>query len=209
MTLYHFLDRVANGETASAHERVSVHTVRGRYSRESDKGFTLIEIIVAVGLFTVVMTLASGAYLIMISANRQAQSVATGINNLSFALETMTRNIRTGTDYGCPTGGIDCPGGGDSFQFRNENGILVTYSRSSLLSAIQEVKGAAVRTLTDPSVNISSLMFYVSGTATRASGEYWQPRVTIIVSGTVSSGSGRPPESFTIETGATMRGSDI
>lgn len=171
-------------------------------------GFTLIEIIVAVGLFTVVMTLASGAYLVIINANRQAQSVATGINNLSFALETMTRNIRTGTNYGCPISGSDCPNGGNSFQFTNSDGVLVTYSRSATF-AIQETKAAAVRALTDPSVNISSLWFYVAGTATRASGDYRQPRVTIVVSGTVSSGSGRPPESFTIQTGATMRGSDI
>lgn len=170
------------------------------------RGFTLIEIIIAVGLFTVIMTLASGAYLIMISANRQAQSVATGINNLSFALETMTRNIRTGTNYGCPTEGRDCSGG-SSFSFRNEDTTLVTYDLSA--STIRETKGGVSRMLTDSSVNISSLMFYASGTAGRPSGDYRQPRVTIIVSGTVSSGPGRPPESFTIETGATMRGSDI
>ena len=62
-------------------------------------GYTLVELIVAVGLFALVMLLAAGAYLMMIGVNRQAQGIATGIDNLSFALETMTRSIRTGTNY--------------------------------------------------------------------------------------------------------------
>ena len=76
------------------------------------RGYTLIELIVAVGLFSFVMTLVSGAYFLMIGINRQAQSIATGINNLSFALETMSRTIRTGYDYDCG-GASSC--GGNSF----------------------------------------------------------------------------------------------
>lgn len=192
---------------AERRTHVFMRTAEASAGRKAVRGFTLVEIIIAVGLFTVIMTLASGAYLIMIGANRQAQSVATGINNLSFALETMTRTIRTGTNYGCPTEGIDCGNGGSSFSFRNENNALVTYDLSA--STIRETKGGVSRMLTDSSVNISSLVFYASGTAGRPLGDYRQPRVTIVVSGTVSSGPGRPPESFTIETGATMRGSDI
>ena len=41
------------------------------------RGFTLIEMIVAVGLFAMVAMIASGAYLIMISANREAQAITT------------------------------------------------------------------------------------------------------------------------------------
>ena len=166
------------------------------------RGFTLVEMIISVGLFAVVMTLASGAYLIMIGVNRQAQNIATGINNLSFALETMTRTIRTGTSYGCPAQGNDCSGG-TSFSVINQNGILVTYTESG--GAIMQDSLA----LTDSSVTVSSLRFYASGTADRSSGDDRQPRVTIIVTGEVSSGPGRPPERFTVQTGATMRGSDI
>ncbi|MDE1945523.1 MAG: prepilin-type N-terminal cleavage/methylation domain-containing protein, partial [Patescibacteria group bacterium] len=61
------------------------------------RGYTLIELIVAIGLFAVVMTLASGAYLIMIGVNRETEGLATGIDNLSFVLESMTTAMRTGT----------------------------------------------------------------------------------------------------------------
>jgi len=157
---------------------------------KNNRGYTLIELIIAVGLFALIMMLASGAYLVMIGINRQTQSIATGIDNLAFALETMTRTIRTGTDYSA---------GGTTFSVTNSSGNRVNYS---LLNNVIYQDSAP---LTDPSVNISSLMFYDYGIA---SGDSEQARVTIIVSGTVSSGPGKT-ETFTVETGATMRGSDI
>jgi len=167
-------------------------------------GYTLIELIIAVGLFSLVMTLASGAYLVMISLNRQVQGIATGINDLSFALETMTRDIRTGSTYNC--GGLgDCPSGASSFSFKNKNGDQVSYSVSS--SVLQKTVGTTQSAVTGPSVTISSLTFYVFGSH-RVPSDYEQPRVTIIVSGMVSAGPGKT-QSFTVETGATMRGSDI
>lgn len=175
------------------------------------RGFTLIELIVAVGLFAVVMTLASGAYLLMINVNRQTQSITTGINNLSFALQTMTYKIRTGTAYNCATLG-DC-NAGISFSFRSSEGPIVTYTRvvdSNGNGKIQETTGATVNDLTDPSVNISSLTFYASGTKSEQGNDlqHMQPRVTIIIKGTVPSGP-VTSEPFTVETGATMRGSDL
>ena len=165
------------------------------------RGYTLIELIIAVGLFALIMLLASGAYLLMINLNRQAQNIATGINNLSFALEAMTRDIRTGTGYDC--GGLSsCQV--SSFSFKNENGTTVRYDLSG--SALQKTIGAATSILTDPSVTISSLTFYVNG-ATKSDSQ--QPRVTIILSGTVVSGQGKTPQPFTVETGATMRGTDL
>ena len=167
-------------------------------SMKNKRGYTLIELIVAMGLFAIVMVLASGAYLVMISINRQAQSITTGINNLSFALETMTRTIRTGINYSCD-GDEDCPNGEDNFSVINSNDVAVNYMLSG---------GAIVQNdfaLTDPSVTVSSLTFYAFGTE---SDDDYQPRVTIIVSGTISSGPGKT-ESFVVETGATMRGTDI
>lgn len=168
------------------------------------RGYTLIELIVAVGLFALVMLLASGAYLLMIGLNRQAQGIASGIDNLSFAVETMARNIRTGSNYNC--GGLgDCSGSG-SFSFKNASGATISYNLSS--SAIQETISGNARLLTDPlSVTISSLTFYAVGTG-KPPGDHLQPHVTIIISGTVTYGAGKT-DSFTVETGATMRGTDL
>ena len=167
-------------------------------------GYTLVELIVSVGLFALVMLLASGAYLLMIGLNQQVQGIATGIDNLSFAVEAMARDIRTGSAYNCAGLG-DCPSGGSSFSFKNAAGVTVSYSLNG--STLQEiVGGGSPMILTDPSVTITSLTFYAVGTVPR---DAYQPHVTIIVAGTVSAGAGKPSQSFTIETGATMRGSDI
>jgi hypothetical protein len=164
-----------------------------------------VELIVAVGLFALVMVLSSGAYLMMISVSRRAQGIATGIDNLSFAIETMMRSIRTGTEYSCGSSLNlgDCALGGSSFTFKNSSGTTVTYSLSS--GSLQENVGGTASTLTDPSVSVSALTFYAAGTA---HGDNQQSRVTMTVSGTVTYAPGRT-EPFTIETGATMRGSDL
>lgn len=172
------------------------------HKRKRSGGYTLIELIIAVGLFALVMTLASGAYLLMISISRQTQGVSTGIDNLSFAAETMTRTIRTGTNYSCGGGGGDCSGGGSSFSVRNPSGDIVTYTLSG--GSITQ-NGSR---LTDPSVTVTSLMFYVEGTPP-APADYKQPHATIIISGEISPGPSKPPESFTLQTGATMRGTDL
>ncbi|HUX80765.1 MAG TPA: prepilin-type N-terminal cleavage/methylation domain-containing protein [Candidatus Paceibacterota bacterium] len=171
-------------------------------------GFTLIELIVATGVFALVMLLASGAYLMMISLNRQAQGLATGIDNLSFALETMTRDIRTGSKYSCgPALGLgDCTGG-TSFSFVNEAGVTTTYNLSG--TALQQMVGTTQSVLTEPAVTITSLVFYVYGSAPASAGDRQQAHVTMIISGQVSSSASKVSQKFTIETGATMRGSDI
>lgn len=170
------------------------------------RGYTLIELVVAVGLFALVMTLASGSYLLMVDLNRQAQGISTGIDNLAFVLESMTRSIRTGTSYSCGDFGGDCIGGAHRFSFRDSSGADITYTQPDGSNAI--VKNGTV-VLTDPSVEVSSLTFYVSGTGTVASGDFAQPYVTIVVSGTVSSGPRKTPQAFTVETSATMRGIDL
>jgi len=169
------------------------------FNFQKRRGYTLIELIIAIGLFALVMTLVSGAYIVMIGLTERAQGSATGINNLSFALETMTRNIRTGTNYNCGGSG-DCQNGLDSFFFVNSKGIGMNYSLSNGVIMQDSVP------LTDPSVTISSLKFFVSGTT---AGDNYQPHITIVVSGTVSSGGGGKTESFTVETGATMRTPDL
>ena len=172
------------------------------------RGYTLVELVVAVGLFALIMTLAAGAYLMMISLTQRAQNISTGIDNISFALETMTRNIRTGASYHCggPSGG-DCSSGASSFYFTNSSGQSSEYSLNGGTYIQQTINGSS-SFLTDSSVIVSSLTFFVSGTSKPPS-DYTQPYVTIIVSGTVSSGAGKPTQSFTVETGAAMRGTDL
>jgi prepilin-type N-terminal cleavage/methylation domain-containing protein len=176
------------------------------YRPTTSRGYTLIELIVSIGVFAIVMTLATGAYLITIAVNQEAQATSTGIDNLSFALDDMSRTIRTDTNYSC-NGGGDCSyqnGGGSSMSVKDSSGVTHTYALAN--GAITK-DGAA---LTDATVDITSLKFYVTGTKSAGpSDDYLQPQVLMIISGSVLSRPGNPPSSFTIETSATMRGIDL
>ena len=175
----------------------------------SSRGFTLIELIVALGVFAIVMTLAAGGYLVIIASDRQAQATATSVDSLAFALETMTRDIRTGTHYHCasPSGG-DCTNGASSFYFTDTQNESVSYTLAGSSGAhyISKTVNGSTGVLTDSAaIDVTKLIFYVSGT-TR--GDAYPPHVTITISGTVVAGPGRTVP-FSIETGATMRGTDL
>lgn len=66
-----------------------------------NRGFTLVEMIVSLALFSVVAVIAIGALLKVIDANNKAQSIQSSVTNLNFALESMSRDLRTGTSIQC------------------------------------------------------------------------------------------------------------
>lgn len=69
------------------------------YKLTATKGFTLVEMLVAVATFMIVMLIATGSLASIIDGNNKAQSLKSAINNLNFALESMGKNIRVGTVY--------------------------------------------------------------------------------------------------------------
>lgn len=76
------------------------------------RGFTLVEMLVSISLFAAVMTMSVSMLLVLIDANGRAQSMQLVMTNLSFALDSMTREVRTGVNWYCDTstsGGTDQP----------------------------------------------------------------------------------------------------
>lgn len=69
--------------------------------KTAQSGFTLIEMIVSLALFSIVVTVAVGALLMLVGTNEDLQGEQSVMTNLSFALDSMTREIRTGTRYYC------------------------------------------------------------------------------------------------------------
>ncbi|MDE2040944.1 MAG: type II secretion system protein [Patescibacteria group bacterium] len=73
----------------------------------NNRGFTLLEMLVSLAIFTIAAVFAVGSLVRITALNRQAQTLQSSMNNLGFALEAMSREMRVGTDYYCDTG----PGG--------------------------------------------------------------------------------------------------
>lgn len=71
------------------------------YRTQINQGFTLIEMIVSLGIFSMIVTMAVGALLVLISGNQQLQGEQNAMTNLAFAIDSMTREIRTGSNYYC------------------------------------------------------------------------------------------------------------
>jgi prepilin-type N-terminal cleavage/methylation domain-containing protein len=92
-------------------------------------GFTLVEMMVAIAVFSIVMVTAMSALLNVIDANSKAKSIKTAINNIHFALENISRDMRMGTEYGClddSVGVIICDSG------NGHSGIVYKSSASNV-----------------------------------------------------------------------------
>jgi prepilin-type N-terminal cleavage/methylation domain-containing protein len=85
---------------------------------KSLKGFTLLEMIVAVGVFSVAAVLGVSSYLALTAAQKKALTLQSVQDNLRFAIETMASDIRAGNFYYCggalplnapPTSIVDSP----------------------------------------------------------------------------------------------------
>lgn len=182
-------------------------------SRITSRGFTLVELIVSVGLLTIVVVIAMSAYLSLISLDRKARATNDLMTNLSFAVEAMSRSVRTGTNYDCGgIGGIaNCPNGGSLLSFIDENNQTVTFLLKTD-GTVGTCVGTGVCTassatsITDPRVHVSNLTFYTQGAGT---GDGLQPRVIFSVSGSITPDTMSAPISFTIEGGATQRLIDL
>src|ERR1035437_4002808 len=70
----------------------------------NSSGFTLIEMLVSISIFMVVAVVAVTALLKIVDANRKSQTLQDAINNINFAMDSITREIRVGNMYTCAPG---------------------------------------------------------------------------------------------------------
>ena len=171
------------------------------------RGYTLLELIVSLGLFSMVMLVVMGAYITLVSLDRQARASNPLAASLSFGIESMARNLRTGTTYACNANSSspNCSSGGTSISFIDTQGQTITYRLKTDGSIGQCTGGlctdATAVALTDRRITITSLQFYVKGVGTN---DYVQPQVTFSVAGTMTTDAGEST-SFSIQTSATQR----
>jgi prepilin-type N-terminal cleavage/methylation domain-containing protein len=193
--------------------------------------FTLIEIMVAVAIFSVVMVVALGALLSLSVADRRAEAIKTATDNLNFAVDSMSRTIRTGTNYNCNTpAGLDCASpGGNTLYFNPAGGGLMAYklenmttdpSNAATICNQSGTVGCIARetsndggitwtpwaAITAPEVvitNPNNILFYLRGSQIGAA-DNMQPILTILLSGYVQV-TGLQTSAFNLQTTVTQR----
>jgi len=193
-------------------------------SSQSERGFTLVEIIVAMGLFIVVATSAIGALLTVMDSNRKVKSLRAGMDNLNVALEQMIREMRTGGIYHCdpiPPGNLtpsppapinnkDCPTGGDTVAFISQSGDTIAYKENSG-TIVRSVNGGAFSRIIAPDITINDLEFYVSGSnpyigQSGVADTKTQAHIIIYIDGSVDNAGVN--SNFQLQTMATQRSSE-
>lgn len=171
-------------------------------NKRTPRGFTLIEIVVSVGIFSLVMLVVTSAYLSLVTLDREARTTNEVAANLAFAVDSVARNVRMGTGYSCAGAGN---GTCSQLSFTDTLSQTVTYMLKTDGTVGQCTSGVCTSStavsLTDPRITISSLTFYVRGVG---SGDSLQPQVTVSIRGTMPAQRGRTID-FTIQTGATQR----
>lgn len=197
-------------------------------SLPSKKGFTLIEMIVSIGLFTIILFIASSAFLAVLNADRKSRATRIALDNLNLSLEDMSRRIKTGTTYNCGGGAgvMDCSyPGGTVLAITDQDDQRVTYKRgvgpnavilggcgNALFSATQ---GCLVRekvpttplAVTGKDINIQNLRFVVNGTASYSTPDVVQPYVVVLVDGVTT--VGKITSAFKLQTTITQRMYDL
>ena len=70
-------------------------------------GYTLIETMIAISIFLIVITMGVGSLVNVHLINKKSQNMRSILDSLSFSMEEMSRNIRTGYNYHCLIAGED------------------------------------------------------------------------------------------------------
>jgi len=196
--------------------------------KKRNAGYTIIETMIAISLFLIIVTIGMGSLLNANFVHRKSQDMRSIMDNLSFTMEDMSRNLRTGYNYHCDDGSgdisipLDCNNGG-LIAFESSVGDQTTtvdqwvYKIESPLgdgvfNIYKSTAGGEVGTfvqLNPPEVKIDGFSSFTVTGAETYPGDTRQPFVTIRLSGTVTSRNNETPIPFSLQTSISQRLIDI
>lgn len=155
-----------------------------------ERGFTLLEMLIAVGIFSIVATGAIGAILVSVDANRKSNNTRNALDSVQFAIDDMTQNIRYGSDYA---------GGGTLLSLKGASGETIVYRKSAAGTLERSTDGGTTYLpLTDSSVTILGVDFLPLNTP-----QY--PRVLIRIQGRSGDVSKGTRKEFSVQTTVAKR----
>lgn len=180
----------------------------------------MIETMIAVSLFLVVVITGMGALLNANLLHHKSQDMSSIIDNLSFILEDMSRNLRTGYNYHCIDDGNvsdfsphSCSnGGGISFESatgdpvnNNDQWVYGIYPDGSIQKSVDG--GTMFVILTPPEIKINTISSSFSVLGAEPPPDTRQPFVIIRLVGSITFKNVVTP--FSIQTSVSQRLIDI
>lgn len=181
------------------------------YKNNQKNGFLLLEILVAVSIFLVVVSISLGSIINLLDSSRRVRGNKDAMDNLNNSIEYMTRTIRFGSNYHCsllPSAVLtlpqNCPSGASLLAVLFK-GQTVVYRLNAGRIEISENGGVSYRVLTAQNVIIDKLEFRVFGTDKT---DTIQPYVFIVIAGRVNNDS-LGQSKFDIQTMMSQRKLDL
>ena len=192
---------------------------------KKESGYTIIEMMIAISVFLVVVTMGMGALLNANLLHQKTQDMRSILDSLNFTMDDMSRNLRTGYNYHCIDGTLNgseggssaysCPGGGGGISFTASDGSRWEYYMAfnpsindSKALSIFRLGGGEINPvqLTSNEVAIDSMsLFSVIGAEPPPNTQ--QPFVTIKLVGSILYKGASTP--FSIQTSVSQRQIDI
>jgi prepilin-type N-terminal cleavage/methylation domain-containing protein len=154
--------------------------------KTAQHGFTLVELLIAMALFLIVVSIAVGGFVNALHTQREVAALIAAQSNAGLALEQMARDVRTGYlfchDVGASTPSSTCgcvvTAGPvwtcDELSFYNAQGANAVYARAG--QQLTDSESGNVQPVTGSNVAVKYLKFTLFG---NIEGDTWNPRVTI------------------------------
>jgi len=144
-------------------------------------GFTIIELLVAMTVFVIVISIVAVTFISTLRAQRTLVTLMAANDNASLALEQMMREIRTGKTFClgavCPQQFEATP---DTLSFTNAHAVPVVYRLNTGTHAIERSENNGVfAPITGAAVAIDRLTFELVGRTLTGPG-VWPERILIL-----------------------------
>lgn len=142
-------------------------------------GFTLIEMMVSMTLFAVVIAVTAGGFVQALRTQRQTMALMAANDAMSFTVEQMSREIRTGSNFAVPSNGhkltfTSSKGQGIAYCFRDstDSANPDSVGRTIVSSGVADCQQA--KTVSADTVRVRSLNFNLLNEPN------FPPRITIL-----------------------------
>jgi len=140
-------------------------------------GFTIVELMITMGLFVIVVSIAVGGVVNALRTQRQVAAFIGANTNTTLALEQAAREIRTGFNFCIGVVNVPCDTG--TLGFTNAKNEPVVYRYNAAAQAFErQVNGGAFQPLVSDTVNIRSVTFVLMGNLPT---DGLPPRITISI----------------------------
>ena len=140
-------------------KEITLSTTKG-LAPSATEGFTTIELLVAITLFIILITLAAATFFQALKTQNVIVKLVASNDNAAQIIEQMAREIRTGAFTT-----VENPSGTNVLEFTNANGEFVTYNFNQGKSIIEKtVNGSVPKVTTPPGVKVTNLLFILKGT---------------------------------------------